>query len=186
MSGIIGGILAGTIVLILKSVARNAGATRSIDSRIRIARYPFIARAFAWLLALIPLGLWAALVLATPVRSQVNTGIVVCGSLTAAALVLLLEFNYARLSWSDARLTSRSPWRRTRTIDWLDVVEVRFLKTANLISIRDRSGVVIRIPTLVGGLGELFHALRYHAAPSLQPAIDETTSQWQLGTRFGA
>ena len=186
MSGIIGGIVAGVIVILLRLAARNAGTTRGIDSRTHVARYPFIARAVTWFLALIPLGLWTALVLATPDRSQVNTGVLVCGSLTAAVLVLLLEFNYARFSWSNTRLASRSPWRKLRTIEWLDVVEVRFLKAAKLVLIRDRSGVVIRISTLVGGLSELFQALRYHAAPSLQPAIDEANSQWRRGSRIFA
>jgi len=186
MSGIIGGVIGGIIVLLLRLVARRARTTTGIESRTHVARYPLIARALTWFLTLIPLGLWAALVAATPDRSQVNIGIIVCGSLTAAVVVLLLEFNYFRLSWSDARITSRSPWRKVRTIDWPDIVEVRFSKAANLILIRDRCGTVVRISTLVAGLSELLQALRYHAAPSLQPSIDEATSQWRRGTRLFA
>ncbi len=177
MSGIIGGIVAGIVIVFIRFAARNASASVEGASGTRIARYPVVARGFTWILALVPVGLWVALFKAT--ADQVGIGIMVCLAMSTAALSLLLEFNLARATWSESRIVSHSPWRKERSINWEDVAEVRFSSAANWIVIRDQSSVRIRLPTLFGGLAELLQTLKSNAPQSLGPSIDEATWQWR-------
>ena len=172
MSGIIGGLAAGAILLALRSAARNATASSGATSGTRIARYPLAARAVVWVLALISLGVWAILLQVPP--DQVRTGVIACSSFTAVVLLLLLEFTCARASWSESGLAYRSPWRKARNINWEDIVEVGFSARLSWILIRSRSGAVIRLPTLLGGLSELLETLKQRAVPALQPSITDT------------
>lgn len=171
MSGVIGGIAAGAVLLILRAAAGNASASIRASNGTRIARYTTVARALPWFLALIALGLWAALLQAPP--DQLRTGLIVCVSLSVGILLLFLEFTFARVAWSESGLMFHSPWRKSRKINWQDVVEVRFSARLSWVVVRSRSGTVIRLPTLFGGLGELLETLKRRVAPSLHASIDE-------------
>lgn len=178
MSGIIGGIVAGILVVSLRLAARNASAAFDAGDGTRIARYPFIARAATWMLMLVPLGLWLALFTVTA-ADQVVIGAAVCCCLSVAALILLLEFNLARASWSESGLVFHSSWRKARSIDWKDVTDVRFSTVASWVAVRGSSGVRIRLSSLLVGLADLFEALRIGAPRTLGPSIDEAASQWR-------
>jgi len=110
---------------------------------------------------------------------QVAIGVCVCVGLTAVALCLLLEFNFVRATWSESRLVFQSPWREVRSIDWYDVTEVRFSRAASCLVIRGRAGARIRLSSLLGGLPDLFQALRANAAPTLGPDIENALFQWR-------
>jgi hypothetical protein len=178
MSGIIGGIFAGCIVQLVRIVARNASASFDGASNTHVARYPLIARAITWLLMIVPVGLWVALLTVTAADQVVVRGCV-CLALTAAAVILLREVNVARATWSESRLVFQSPWRKAQSIGWQDVTEVYFSRAASWVVIRGRAGVRIRLSSLLGGLPELFQALRANAAPALGPDIEKAFSQWR-------
>ena len=171
MSGIIGGIAAGAILLALRSAARNATASIGATSGTRVARYPKAARALALFLALIPFGLGFILLQLRP--DQLRTGIIACSAMTVGILLLVLEFTCARASWSESGLTYRSPWQKSRTINWEDIVEVGFSAWLSWVVIRSRSGAVVRLPTLLGGLSELLETLKQRGAPALLPSVTD-------------
>ena len=178
MSGIIGGIVAGILVVSFRFAARNASAALDAADGTRIARYPFIARAATWMLILVPLGLWLALFTVTA-ADQVVLGAAVCRCLSVASLTLLLEFNLARACWSESGLVFHSPWCKARRIDWKDVSDVQFSTIANWVAIRGSSGVRIRLSSLLVGMADVFEALRSGAPRTLGPSIDEAAWQWR-------
>jgi hypothetical protein len=128
-------------------------------------------RLLPWFLVLIALGFWAIPSQVPP--DQIRIGIIVCASLSAGVLSLLLEFTYARASWSESGLMYRSPWRKSRTVNWEDVVEVGYSPRLSWVTIRDRSGTVIRLSTLLGGLTELLQTLKLRTDPALHASIAE-------------
>jgi len=177
MSGIVGGIFAGMLVLVFRVAATNARARFDVASGAHVARYPLVARAFTWLLMVVPIGLLVALLTVT--ENQFFVGACVCLVAMAGALSLLLEFNFARATWSESCLVFQSPWCKVRSIAWDEVREVQFSRAASWLVIRGGAGVRIRLSSLLGGLPDLFQSLRTYGPPELRPDIENAFSQWR-------
>jgi hypothetical protein len=178
MSGVIGGLVAGAAMLLFRMAARNARASFDGASGTHVGRYPLIARAFTWLLMLVPVGLWIALLKVTP-ADQLVVGSCVCSVLTIVALSLLLEFNFARVTWSESGLVFHSPWTKVKKIEWRDITQVHFSVAANWLVISGREGARIRISSLLGGLRDLFQTLHANAAPALGADLEQAFSRWR-------
>src|SRR6478736_5513996 len=171
MSGIIGGGVAGAIVLALRAAAKKSKPGLNTNAGNRVARYPLVARALSWFLVLPALAFW--LLVSYAPGAQTTTGFIFCSCFTAGVLALFLEFTYTQASWSESEVTYCSVWHKPRVIRWEDIGEVRFSAMLSWVVIRSRSGVVIRFSTLLGGLAELLETLKKQVAPALATSAAE-------------
>jgi hypothetical protein len=181
-----GALTALGVVLVLTFLMRaGRRATTSVDASTgaRVARYPFASRFLAWVLFVIMVGCSAFALTQMSSRRGIVVCALICSSGIAALVPLLLEFTRLRASWTRKQVELNSPWTGKRTLDWSDLAEVRFSQRMNWFVLRARTGTVIRLSGLLGGLTELLNDLREQAAPALVPQVEQAVSEWRKRTR---
>lgn len=170
MSGVIGGIAAAVVLSLLQRAGRSSVAGLDPADGARVARYPLATRILAWFLIA---GGAALCFVAMKASANAIVGLAICLAILTAVIALLLEFTFARASWTDKWVVLNSPWRSVRRLAWTEIDEVRFSQAAGWFVLRGRSGVVIRLSMYLGGLTELLSELRQQVAPALMPKVDE-------------
>jgi hypothetical protein len=162
----------------LHAVARNTRAKLADvgdGTTIQVATYPMAMQAFAW----------SMLVIGIPVAAVIGGydalhGAVVMGTVISVAIVVVLlgtvaELTRVRVEWTDTAVTLASPWSTPRSLDWDEIVEVTYSPTAAWFVVRGRGGAKIRLPNLLGGLGDLFEEMKRRGSDELRGQIDGVT-----------
>lgn len=90
------------------------------------------------------------------------------GSLGA---VLVWDVFRFRLEVGSEGLDRRSAWRRRRFVRWEEVVDVSFNGPHGWFEVRTTDGQKVRVPALIGGLGDFLAACERRLTPAqLEPA----------------
>lgn len=101
-----------------------------------------------------------------PVRAIV---LMACGCTFFSTLsaCLVVESIWSRTAISDQSITSYSPWRLARTLQWADVVEVAYLRWSQTFRVTDNRGETISISPVVCGAAEFAGEVRARLAPEV-------------------
>jgi hypothetical protein len=165
------------VFAVLRQVARNTQAHVDDRTAVRVATYPAAARAVAW--GTLTLGLAGALIIA---GYNATHGAVLQGTIIAAAIVTVLvatvaEFTRVRVEWTDTGLQYSSPWSAPRRLRWEEIVGVTYSRTPDWFVVRGRGGTKIRLPRLLGGLGELFEEMKHRGSEEVRWQIERVTAR---------
>jgi len=82
----------------------------------------------------------------------------------------LAEALKRRVVVSDRGLVEHSPWRRTRRVDWSDVVAVKFGNLSGYVTLVGRSGQQVKVSIMLRGIAQLADAVGRHVPPALAAA----------------
>jgi hypothetical protein len=148
------------VVLLIQATARKT-ARRDPFSGESVLVYTWPIRLVGWLGAGISLSGAAFMAVAgVPVKQGHALFVILWAALTASQLWLLIESMCTRVRIGDRSLVRLSAWHLPRTIDWNDVVEVRYKSPGGMFIVVDDKGTTIKIPILMEGLGSFIVLIR--------------------------
>ncbi len=161
---------------LLHKAARNTQAGVDDGTAARVATYPIAVRALAW--GMLVVGVAGAVVVAgyNATHGAVFTGLAIAVVIISVIAATVAEFTRVRVEWTDTNLQYNSPWSAPRRVTWEDIVEVTYSQTANWFVVRDRDGAKIRLPHLLGGLGDLFDEMKRRGSDELRGQIERVTA----------
>lgn len=155
MSAILSGIAGAAGVAILLATVRNKAEV--IGGR-TIVQYGLPLKIFAVLAFVIAIGVSYAASKASP--DQVLPAVLCTIGFYVGSICLMLEFFVVRIAFDAASIRVRSPWRRSRTVAWSEVVSLEYSSAMQWHVIATRSQGAIRIPDFLSGKDDLFAAVR--------------------------
>jgi hypothetical protein len=163
-SGVIGGIVGGVgVALLLWTVRRKA----AIEGGEGILTYGLPLRVFVVVFWVFWLGL-VGLVVVQPPDDPVGVATAVCG-LFALILPLHLEFFGVRVSFDEAGIRTRSPWRAERQIPWPDIRQGWYSSVLQWHVIQTEGYGRVRLHDLMSGVDSLLDELRRRDVPVASP-----------------
>lgn len=81
--------------------------------------------------------------------------------------LMLVETWGIRVEFTDRSITGHSPWHLPRTIEWMDVIEVRYSQFWDGFLIRGGCGETIHASRFLVGVGEFASAMRSQIRPQI-------------------
>ncbi len=164
------------ILMLLQKAARDTPTEADAKTAARVATYPTLVRGTGWVLLVLGVGA-AALVAGYQIAHQTPLqGILIGVAILTVLVVMVAEFTRVRVEWTDDTVSFSSAWAAPRTIPWDEIVEVSYSQTAGWFVVRGRHGTKIRLPHLLGGLGDLFHEMKLRGSDTVRGQVEVVTA----------
>jgi hypothetical protein len=160
------------LMRLLRRAAHNTRAELDPDTIARVAKYPPATRALVW--GLFVLGIAGAALITgyNAVHGAALVGISIGLGLVVVLVGMVAEFTRVRVEWTDTAVSFASPWSAPRSLEWDEIVDVTYSRTAGWFVVRARNGTKIRLPHLLGGLGDLLEEMQLRGSDEVRRQIE--------------
>ena len=118
------------LMRLLRRAAHNTRAELDPDTIARVAKYPPATRALVW--GLFVLGIAGAALITgyNAVHGAALVGISIGLGLVVVLVGMVAEFTRVRVEWTDTAVSFASPWSAPRSLEWDEIVDVTYSRTA--------------------------------------------------------
>ena len=140
---------------------------------LRVVEYPMVIKALGWATMIAFGGLVFLIVRSAGLTRAPPSVVVLFGVMLIVSACMVLEFSATRTAWTEHEIVSSSPWTGEKRVLWTDIVKVTYSPLNQWFVIKSRSGVKIRLHTLLGGLVFLLRDLRIRLSPDVYTRAEE-------------
>ncbi len=140
------------VPLVLGLLLRTVRPHARVEGGVRILEYGLAFKLIGW--GAIGIVLGCATLVFFVARADRPAVLLLTALFALLGLPIVLEATFVRITTGDQGLTSRSPWRRTRTIPWSEVRAVDFSGAMQWWRLHTAQGVV-RASVYLSGIADL-------------------------------